>query len=397
MLRFLIVATALALLVVACAPAESNEPTSDSTTPPPAVNITPSTTTTQPTAPSEPTSTTLPRETFTTQTLLGPMTWQLHDLDYLVTHVDSFEGGYVALLYESLSHRPEYRGVAEPGIVATSPDGVVWSPLSEQPGETGAFTPQVLAVDGTGLVVFGRGFGESHVPRTDELFAFVWDGLEWSSTPVETPAGDFSRGGELDIGFVDDGESVLLRRRSGTWYQSDTGFEFRPGVIDAWPTPWYRFDNVEVFPARSGVTAPDTNIVSMTEHEGRYVAVAMIGSGGKAWTSIDGREWVSIEPISAPWNPTGRDLVVSPEVIDAGGLGWLAVGSWSATGAIWVSADGVTWGHLADVPGPSPWDLMVPWPPATVVDDERILIYGRAHDATLPASPSMVWVGTIGA
>ncbi|GMQ85039.1 MAG: hypothetical protein BMS9Abin07_0604 [Acidimicrobiia bacterium] len=395
MFRFLIAAGAMALLVVACTPAESNEAPPGSTTPPPISEIPTPKPTTRATAPSEATPITLPRETINTQTLLGPMTWELHDLDYVVTHADSFEDGYVALLYESLAHRPEYRGVAEPGIVATSPDGVVWKPLPIQPGETGAFTPQVLAVDGTRLVVFGREFGENRVPRTDELFAFVWDGDEWSSAPVQAPVGDRSLGGELDIGFVDDGEPVLLRRSSGTWYRSGGGFGFRPGVTDAWPTPWFRFDNVEVFPARSGVTAPDTNIVAMTEYEGRYVAVAMAGKRGKAWTSTNGRQWVSIEPISAPWNPEGQDLVVSPEVIDAGALGWLAVGSWSATGAIWLSTDGVTWGHLTDVPGPSPWDLRVPWPPATVVDDERILIYGRAYDAELPATPSMVWVGTL--
>ncbi len=321
MLRFLIVATALALLVVACAPAESNEPASDSTTPPPAVNITPSTTTTQPTAPSEPTSTTLPRETFTTQTLLGPMTWQLHDLDYLVTHVDSFEGGYVALLYESLSHRPEYRGVAEPGIVATSPDGV--EPAFLTAGRDRGVHPAGPRRRRHRPRRVRPGVRGESLAEDPRAVCVCLGRRRVVINPGGNAGGDFSRGGELDIGFVDGGESVLLRRRSGTWYQSGTGFEFRPGVIDAWPTPWYRFDNVEVFPARSGVTAPDTNIVSMTEHEGRYVAVAMIGSGGKAWTSNDGREWVSIEPISAPWNPTGRDLVVSPEVIDAGGsAGW---------------------------------------------------------------------------
>jgi hypothetical protein len=50
---------------------------------------------------------------------------------------------------------------------------------------------------------------------------------------------------------------------------------------------------------------------------------------------------------------------------------------------------------LEEVPGPAGWDPRVPWPPATAVDDERILIYGRAYDAVLPASSSMVWVGTV--
>ena len=86
---------------------------------------------------------------------------------------------------------------------------------------------------------------------------------------------------------------------------------------------------------------------------------------------------------------------MSPEIIDAGGLGWVAVGSWSGNGAVWVSRDGLQWGLIEDVPGPAGWDPRVPWPPATVVDDERILIYGRAHDAELPAAPSMVWVGTV--
>lgn len=361
----------------------------ESTTLPPTTRLTTTSSTTT-TIEVEP----LPQpETISTLSRLGRMTWQMYDLDFMLTHVGSFGGGYAALLYDSLSHRPEYRGLADPGLVATSVDGIVWTPLEIQPGGSEAFTAQLLAVDEDRLVVFGRPYSESGAPRTDELQAFIWDGEAWGEMPVHIPVGSLTRGGQLDVGYLTDGTPVVLSTRGGAWYQSETGFDYRPATTEEWPNFILRFDAIDVWPTDSGVVMPASTIAAAIEHEGRFVAVATPGSGGQAWTSTDGIEWVSISPIAAPWGQGAG--VVSPEIIDAGGIGWVAVGSWSGTGAVWVSRDGVQWGHLDELPGPAGWDPRVPWPPATVVDDERILIYGRAHDAVLPASPSMVWVGTV--
>jgi hypothetical protein len=352
------------------------------------------------TAPPPPTTTTvadpLPEpETIGALSRLGRMTWELHDLDFMVTHVGSYKEGYVALLYPSLAHRPEYGGLAEPGLVATSEDGVAWTPLPEQPGTSSAFTAQVLAVDGDRLVVLGRPFAQSGAPRTDDLLAFVWDGLAWSEVPVDIPVGSLTRGGQIDAGYLADGTPIFLTVHGGAWYEAATGFDYAPETTQAWPSFLARFDTIDVWPTDSGISLPATTIAAALEHEGRCVAVATPGSGGQAWTSTDGSEWMRIAPIAAPWGPAQDGFVVSPEIIEAGEIGWVAVGSWSGTGAIWVSSDGISWGLLEEIPGPAGWDPRVPWPPATVVDDERMLIYGRAHDAVLPSSSSMVWVGTV--
>jgi hypothetical protein len=327
---------------------------------------------------------------------LGRMTWQMYPLDYLVTHADSYQGGYVALLYDSLSHRPEYRGIATPGLVATSSDGVVWTPLPLQPGNRGTFTAQVLAIDERGqLIVLGRPLSEIGAPDVFELLAYTWDGEVWTEVPVQTPDGSLTRGGELDVAYLADGSVMFVGVEGGAWYLSDSGFEYGPANTDGWPNFLARFDTIHAWPLGTGVVMPSSSLATMMEYEGRYVAVALPGRGGVAWTSTDGLNWTQIE-INAPWaSPNGAPAVVSPEVVDAGGLGWVAVGSWTANGAVWVSRDGVTWSHIEELPGPAGWDPRVPWPPATVVDDERILIYGRAHDAVTPATQSMVWVGTV--
>ncbi len=389
MLRQLVTAAAFLLGAASCTAvgAETTEP--PTTTPPPTTQpptTTATTTTIEVEALPEP-------ETISTLSSLGRMTWQMYDLDFMVTHVGSFGGGYAALLYPSLSHRPEYRGIAEPGLVATSVDGIEWTPLTEQPGGQEAFTAQLLTVDGSQLVVFGRPYTESGAPRTDELQAFVWDGAAWGELAVHIPVGSLTRGGQLDAGYLADGTPVFLSTRGGAWYQAESGFDYRPAMTEAWPNFITRFDTIEVWPTDSGVTLPASTIAAAMEYDGRFVAAATPGSGGQAWTSTDGQVWESIAPIAAPWGQGGG--VVSPEIIDAGGLGWVAVGSWSGNGAVWVSRDGVRWGHLDELPGPAGWDPRIPWPPATVVDDQRILIYGRAHDAVLPAAPSMVWVGTV--
>jgi hypothetical protein len=391
MSRVVVALATAALFAAACNGAEAvpSEHRQDPPAPPP----------TLPTTTGAPTTTAADEaaipETITTLSRLGRMTWQMYDLDFLVTHVDTYGDGYVALIYDSLSHRPEYRGIATPGHVAVSTDGVVWTDLKEQPGEAGAFTPQMLVVDNDGLLVFGRPYTESGLPKMDELLAFAWNGEHWTELPISIPVGTLTRGGELDAGYFSDGTPVFLSRRGGAWYQSDTGFEYRPAATERWPNFLVRFDTIDVWRTDSGVVMPSSTIASVIAHEGRIVAVATPGSGGQAWTSTDGVEWVPIAPIAAAWGPTQTDIVVSPEVLDAGGLGWVAVGSWTGTGAVWVSSDGIAWGLLEDVPGPAGWDVRVPWPPATVVDEQRILIYGRAYDAVLPSPSSMVWVGTV--
>jgi len=391
-LRLFVTATSVALLAAACSSATAETVGTD-----PAPTSTSIATTT--TAPPPTTTTTMEPipepETISTLSRLGRMTWQLHDLDFMVTHVGSFADGYAALLYDSLSHRPEYRGIAEPAIVATSEDGVVWTPLPVQPGGTEPFTAQMLMVDDDRLLVVGRPYTESGAPRTDEISAFVWERGAWNEFAIHVPIGSLTRGGELDAGYFADGTPVFLSRRGGAWYQSDDGFDYIPAATERWPNFLLRFDTIEVWTTDSGITMPTSTIATVIEHDGRFVAVGTPGSGGQAWTSTDGENWVRIDRIAAAWGDTQADIVVSPEIIDAGDLGWVAVGAWTGTGAVWVSSDGISWGLLDDVPGPAGWDVRIPWPPATVVDDERILIYGRAHDAVLPSSASMVWVGTV--
>ncbi len=395
MSRVVVALAALGLLAAACSGAGAATEEQEPPAPPPSqptTTVAPVTTTTV-VEPEPPPG----REPISTLSRLGRMTWQMYDLDFMVTHVGTYGDGYVALLYESLAHRPEYRALATPGLVATSPDGVEWTPLAAQPGAQEPFTAQLLVVHDDRLIVLGRPFSESGTPRTDALRAFVWERGTWKEFPMSIPVGTLTRGGELDAGYLSDGTPVFVSRRGGTWSQTTTGFDYRPAATERWPNFLIRFDTIDVWRSDTGVVMPASTIAAAIEHEGRFVAVATPGSGGQAWTSTDGKEWVSIAPISAAWGSASGDVVVTPEILDAGGLGWVAVGSWSGTGAVWVSSDGIAWGLLEKVPGPAGWDVRVPWPPATVVDEERILIYGRAYDAQLPSSASMVWVGTVDA
>lgn len=383
LLRQLIIATVFVIAAAACT-AVGAETTAPPTTRATTTTVA-STTTTQLLS---------AHETINTLSGLGRMTWELYDLDFLVTHAGTYGDGYAALLYPSLSHRPEYRGLAEPAVVATSSDGVRWEPLALQPNDGAGFTAQLLAVDGDRLIVFGRPLSDIGIPRTDVVHAFAWDGTAWEELPVNAPPGSLLNGGQLDVGYLSDGTPVFIGASGGAWIQSADEFAYLPAMTDdAWPNFIIRFDAISVWSRDSGVVMPTSTVAAATEHDGRFVALATPGSGGQAWTSVDGVQWQSIDPITAPWG-TG-DGVVSPEIVDAGGVGWVAVGSWSGHGAVWVSRDGIDWGLIDDLPGPAGWDPRVPWPPATVVDNQRILIYGRAFDARLPASPSMVWVGTV--
>lgn len=391
MLREFVTAATFMLFAAACTSVGAGTTQPPATTAPPTTAATtttaaPATTVAEP--PPEP-------ETISTLSQLGRMTWQLYDLDFLVTHVGTYNGGYAALLYPGLADRPEYRGFAEPAVVATSTDGVIWEPLDSQPNPGHRFTAQLLAVDSDRLLVFGRPYGESGTPRTDEVEAFQWDGEAWDAIPVNIPEGSLTNSGQLDVGYLTDGTPVFIGVGGGAWIEAADGFDYLPAMTRSWPNFITRFDAISVWGADSGVTMPAGTIAAAAEYDGRLVAAATPGSGGIAWTSIDGIDWQSIAPIAAPWGDGSN--VVSPEVIDAGELGWVAVGSWSGNGAVWVSRDGIEWGLIEEVPGPAGWDVRIPWPPATVVDGERILIYGRAHDAQLPAAPSMVWVGTVDA
>ncbi len=399
MLRLFVTATAVLLIVAACSMGDATEP---------ATTQVPHLTTTSRPPPAPPAPELPEPERVSTLTGIGRMTWELYPLDYLVTHVDSYKGGYVALLYDGLSHRPEYRGIAEPGVVATSLDGVIWTPLPDQPGDPGNFTAQVLAIEDNGdLIVLGRPLNDINVPQTSELLAYTWNGGSWEELPVSVPFGSTTRGGELDAAYLDDGSVMFVGGWAieddgqvivpGAWYVSEGELIYGPANTDGWPNFLARFDTVHAWPNGSGMEMPSSTVAFITEHDGRFVAIALPGHRGQAWTSADGQKWESIQ-INAPWNPSNGDQsVVTPEVVDAGELGWIAVGSWTATGAVWVSRDGVTWGHVEELPGPAAWDPRVPWPPATVVDDQRMLIYARAYNAVSPVSQSMVWVGTVDA
>lgn len=100
----------------------------------------------------------------------------------------------------------------------------------------GAFTAQMLTVDGDRLLVLGRPYAESGAPRTDEILAFVWERGTWNEFPMHVPVGALTRGGELDAGYFADGTPVFLSRRGGVWYQSDDGFDYIPAATERWPT-----------------------------------------------------------------------------------------------------------------------------------------------------------------
>ncbi len=406
--RGLIVATVLVLAATACTGGTDTTaaPTTQASTTSTTSSGSGTTTTTQPASPGG--LATLVDEV-TVETALGLMTWTRYELSQLITHAAPYGDGYVGLIFQKLSHRPEFNvGAAEPGIVATSPDGVAWTPLPQQPGEPGTFTPSVLNVVGTEIQVVGRALVDGKI-QPDGLLAFTYDGSSWSEVSVDDPEPGYGeRGGSLDIGTVVD-ESTLIRAGNngefsvaGFWAGGGGRLAFATQPAHVWPIEWPRSDVVPVWPIDGGYTTPAEIVGAIVENEGRFAAISWMGGGGLAWTSSDGATWESIEPITAPW-PGAADRIVTPEVVDAGGLGWLAVGSFGAPSVVWLSADGITWVPLDGVTAPGPTDLIVPWPPpSTVVDDERILIYGRSP-VELPdpsegyfvpePSPPMLWVG----
>jgi hypothetical protein len=204
------------------------------------------------------------------------------------------------------------------GAVWTSADGTTWARVPDEEGVFGGPGIQAIAdvtVGGPGLVAVGR---SSAVVGSDTYAtAAVWtsaDGFTWSRVAHD----DGVFGGTT--GQPDD----IFRMSAVT-----TG---GPGLVAV------------------GGRGGESDHVEMS---GAYIADRAVGA---VWTSVDGTTWsrVPYDPsVFGQWDHHGAELSASMRDVTAGGPGLVAVGDVSrgygpGNGAVWTSADGISWTLAAD-------------------------------------------------
>jgi hypothetical protein len=300
----------------------------------------------------------------------GTFGWERHDVGELITHAAPWRDGYVAL-----------RG----DRVASSADGITWEEWPEQPFDelTDRYGSQLaLTIDDGDVVVVVAEPG-------DRLRAFASQGDEpWRNLTFEP--GEVATDARALAVIVNRDDGVYVRLKA-TYLRQGDSFIATPLPEDLVYVPSWN----QVAHSWNGITLPEYTR-ALGEKDGRFTAFTW-PSSGETWTSTDRRAWQSIEPVRAPWTSAscGPSVpAITPEVVETGGLGWFAVGSFCAPTVVWYSTDGVQWQTIDNIEGLSGFDIWVPFAPSMVVDDRRVLIYGNLDDDTPGRPNGAVWIGT---
>jgi hypothetical protein len=304
--------------------------------------------------------------------------WVAHELPGIITFPARFDDGYVALL---------------DGQVAGSPDGTTWTLWPNQPFDPppdfGELTRRGLSVDAGEVVFIVRRPGP-----TPRAFGAGSDRI-WREITVE-PA-TRATGGDLSITTGDAG--LVMSLGDEGWVRSGDGFEAHP-IDDSLVSDLGWGQDVE--PIWTDIRLPDDPeeawdiIRAIGEKDSRFVAFSAPDPGPYAWTSTDGQNWTSIDPVIAPSMNRGCNLEVSaitPEIIETGGLGWFAAGSFCDPTVIWHSSDGIDWRQLTELNGIGAFDTFVPIPPVFLIEDEQVFIY--SHQQFDDFDAPYVWMGTV--
>ena len=282
--------------------------------------------------------------------------------------------------------------VAGPGLVAvgaagteegfidaavwTSPDGLEWSRVPHDPDVFGG--PWIGGMSAVAAGPAGLVAGGYAQPYSQ---AAVWasaDGLEWSLLPQDDPLFGSSTsyasvadvtafgGGFAAVGYVEDGEI----RGAAVWVSPD-GFVWSRTVLPAGPGV-----------SLSGVTALAGSLLA--------VGVDGVAATAAVWSSSDGVEWTRVRDADfggpGMFDP-GRAAMWAVAATD---VGVIAVGSiqesGSADGAVWRSADGVSWSRdEAVVFGGRGWQEMY------AVTGFRNGVVAVGTDSFLEATAAAAW------
>ena len=286
------------------------------------------------------------------------MDWDVIPVSGYITYPSPYDGGYVALM---------------DGYVATSADALSWEVMANQPFATDpqSESQRMLAVTGDGLIAVSRISG-----------AFILRNGRWEAVVIEgLPAAPIIENGyPVDIGLVDD-TAALAIGHGAYWLFDGEMFRSAPEIAEmTWSNVWNRVAYVTEIPPPPTLTA-DRFVYGAAHWDGRVVALGWPEDDAPAWTTIDqGQTWTPIPMLRSEWNASGcgpEEPQLTPQVIAVGPLGWVATGSWCAPPVWWYSPDGTSWDHFQNRPDVAGWDIMLPFPPSILVEDDRIIIYGR--------------------
>ncbi|HSH11539.1 MAG TPA: hypothetical protein VLA10_07115, partial [Ilumatobacter sp.] len=268
--------------------------------------------------------------------------------------------------------------------VWTSPDGLVWTRLSDVEGVFGGPGRQsadsVVAVDNMVLAV------GHHVDDVDQDVA-VWmspDGLAWARVAHDEDV--FGGDGNQATAAVTPTESGFVAVGHDVEDFGPAGADYDAAI---WQSPdgtnWSRLPHDEAIFGGDGwqglrtILAAESGLVALgwAEHDGSYdVAV---------WTSTDGTDWVRATHDEDELGGPGEQMVND---IAEGDLGLVAAGRDAADAAIWISTDGAAWTQLHDEAfgGPGPQEIRG----VAVLDD---LVVGVGIDWAADEPIPVVWVG----
>ncbi len=341
--QVMLVAAALMLLATGCGGEDTAVSTStipSTTTTTLATTTVPTTTATVATTTTEATTTTIAVET--TTTTAAPLAWTR------VPEDEAVFGGASEQWMECVT-------AGGPGLVAvgaaessgnvdaavwTSADGISWSRVPHDETIFGGDASQVMSsvmAGGPGLVAVG-----SDGPVASRVAA-VWtsaDGITWSRVP--------------------DDAAVLGGDRSQLMSSVTAG---GPGLVAVgWASPgdsghaavWTSADGItwSRVPHDETVFGFYTEMSSVTAGGPGLVAVGWeinfsLDADGAVWTSADGITWSRVTHSRAVFGGEGNQEMIS---VTAGGPGVVAVGSdkWGANedAAVWTSPDGISWSRV---------------------------------------------------
>ena len=286
------------------------------------------------------------------------MDWDITPLGHYITYPSPYDGGYMALMN---------------GHVATSPDALSWEIMATQPFTTDPEpeSQRMLAVTPDGPIAVSSTSG-----------AFIFRNARWEAITIEgLPAAPIIEDGyPVYIGLIDDTATLTIGNHA-YWLFDGEMFRSAPEIAEmTWSNVWNRVAYVTEIPPPPTLTA-DRFVYGAARWEGRVVALGWPEDDAPAWTTIDqGQTWTPVPMLGADWNGAGCGPLVpqlTPQVIEVGPLGWVAAGSWCAPPVWWYSPDGISWDQFQNQPDVAGWDIMVPFPPSILVEDNRIIIYGR--------------------
>jgi hypothetical protein len=245
----------------------------------------------------------------------------------------------------------EFVSIGYDGILATSPDGIVWTRQTLPAGNplTGLSFDSVAWL-GTQFVAVGSAGGAAICfpgqvcsAAISALYPVIFtspDGLSWTA---QFQSGLASVTGDSLNGVASSGAQFAAVGSNGIIFTSPTGVNWTPqtsNTINALNgIVWSGIQFVAVGASGSILTSP-TGAVWTTQNSGTSQTLASIVWSGTQYLAVGANGVIITSPDGVNWTPQNSNTINNLNAVTWSGQQFIAVG---ANGTVLASADGKTW------------------------------------------------------